>query len=68
MNAWGAWMGRNVSSIVDGGGPLGPTKRVSKAGMADARNDLTGYVIVQAPSGPVALSHCETQTTAAAWA
>jgi hypothetical protein len=48
MNAWGAWMGRNARSIVDGGGPLGPTKRVSKAGIADTRNDLTGYVIVEA--------------------
>lgn len=33
MNAWGAWLGRNAGSIVDGGGPLGPTKRVSRAGL-----------------------------------
>ncbi|WP_241093275.1 hypothetical protein [Xanthomonas sp.] len=48
MKAWGAWMGRHAASIVDGGGPLGPTKRVSKAGIADTRNNLTGYVIVEA--------------------
>ena len=28
MAAWGAWMGSNAASIVDGGGPLGATKRI----------------------------------------
>ena len=50
MEAWGAWMGRNEAHIVDGGAPLGPTKRVSRPGIADARNDVTAYVIVEAES------------------
>ena len=48
MAAWGAWMGSNAASIVDGGGPLGATKRVSKSGISETRNNLTGYVIVEA--------------------
>lgn len=48
LAAWGTWMERNAASIVDGGGPLGPTKRASKSGIADTRNSLTGYIIVEA--------------------
>lgn len=48
MKAWGDWMGQNASNIVDGGGPLGSTKRVSRSGIVDAKNTLTGYVIVEA--------------------
>lgn len=50
MQAWGMWMNENADRIVDGGGPLGPTKRVSAAGVAETRNNLTGYVIVEADS------------------
>ena len=50
MQAWGMWMARNASSIVDGGAPLGPTKKASRDGIADTRNALTGYVIVEAES------------------
>ena len=50
MAAWGTWMARNAAAIKDGGGPLGKTKRVSRSGMSDARNSLTGYVIVEADS------------------
>ena len=50
MQAWGAWMGRNAPHIVDGGAPLGPTKKASRQGIAEARNNVTAYVIVQAES------------------
>ena len=50
MQAWGMWMARYASSIIDGGAPLGPTKKVSRLGIADTRNSLTGYVIVEAES------------------
>ena len=50
MTAWGAWMDRNAASIVDGGGPLGSTKRVSRSGITDTSNALTGYVILEADS------------------
>ena len=50
MQAWQAWMTSNAASVVDMGGPLGKTKRVSTQGIADVRNDLGGYTIVQAES------------------
>jgi hypothetical protein len=50
MTAWGSWMNANQRSIVDAGGPLGPTKRASPDGVEDTRNSLTGYVIVEAES------------------
>lgn len=50
MRAWGAWMNQNAAQIVDDGGPLGRTKRVSSEGIADAKNSLTGYVVVEAES------------------
>jgi hypothetical protein len=50
MAAWGARMARNAAVIVDSGGPLGKTKKVSSAGVADTRNAVAGYVTVQADS------------------
>jgi hypothetical protein len=48
MQAWGEWMTRHAGRIVDAGGPLGKTKKVSAAGIADAQNNLVGYIIVEA--------------------
>lgn len=48
MQAWTAWMTRHASQIVDVGGPLGKTKRVSAEGIADIRNTLAAYVVVEA--------------------
>jgi hypothetical protein len=48
MQGWGAWMARHADSIVDTGGPLGVTKKVSASGIADIRNNAAGYVIVEA--------------------
>jgi hypothetical protein len=48
MAAWQAWMQAHAGQIVDTGGPLGKTKRVSKAGVADARNTIAAYVVVEA--------------------
>ena len=48
MQAWSAWMARHAARIVDAGGPLGKTKRVSVAGIADAQNNIAAYVIVEA--------------------
>jgi hypothetical protein len=50
MAAWMEWGAKNAGAIVDPGGPLGKTKRASKQGIADFKNGLTGYVIVQAES------------------
>ena len=48
MQAWTDWMTRHAGQVVDSGGPLGKTKRVSKAGIADASNQMSGFVVVEA--------------------
>lgn len=50
VKAWHAWVERNKGSIVETGAPLGRTKRVTSAGIADARNNLTAYTVVRAES------------------
>jgi YCII-related domain len=54
MEAWMKWMGDNKASLVDGGAPLGKTKRVDSNGASDAKNELGGYSIVQADSAEAA--------------
>ncbi len=55
MQAWQAWGERHAGAIIDGGGPLGKTKKASAAGLADTRNSMTGYVIVEADSHEAAV-------------
>lgn len=50
MQAWGAWVEKHGKSVVDIGTPLGKTKRISAEGIADIRNNLAAYTIVQAES------------------
>ena len=50
IQAWGNWMQAHKASILDSGGPLGKTKRTGPEGVSDTRNNLAGYVIVQADS------------------
>ncbi|TAK90761.1 MAG: hypothetical protein EPO06_07590 [Burkholderiaceae bacterium] len=50
VQAWHAWVDRNKASIVEIGGPLGRTKSVSSAGIADIRNSMTAFTVVQAES------------------
>ena len=50
MAAWGAWMVQHQASIVVEGGPLGKTKLVSPTGIADIRNNMSGFVVVRAAS------------------
>lgn len=50
MEAWIRWGEQHAKSIVDGGGPLGKTKRVDANGIADVKNMMSGYVIVEAES------------------
>ena len=50
VQAWQAWAQANAKGIVDMGGPLGKTKRVSKQGITDVRNEMGAYTIVQAES------------------
>jgi len=50
MEAWMKWMDANKASLVDGGAPLGRTKRVNQSGASNAKNEIGGYSIVQADS------------------
>ena len=45
---WQAWMQKHHDVIAYMGGPLGKTKSVSKAGTADIRNALSGFLVVRA--------------------
>ena len=48
--AWGAWMQKHHDAVVGQGGPLGKTKRVSQAGVAEISNQMGGFVVVRAES------------------
>ena len=50
MAAWGNWMARHAAAIVDAGSPLGKTMKASPEGVSSTRNNVAGYVIVQADS------------------
>jgi len=50
MKAWGEWMMTHQAAIVEQGGPLGKTKRTAAKGIADTKNNMTGYLVVQAES------------------
>jgi hypothetical protein len=54
MAAWGKWMTDHAEIVVDAGGPLGKTKRVSPQGVADASNFVAGYTIIEAESAEAA--------------
>jgi hypothetical protein len=54
MDAWMKWMGEHQASLVDGGAPLGKTKRVDAKGTSDTKNSVCGYSIVQADSSDAA--------------
>jgi hypothetical protein len=50
VKAWEEWAMAHADAIVDQGSPLGKTKRAASEGIADIKNSMTGYVIVQAES------------------
>lgn len=50
MAKWNAWNAANKDFLVDEGTMFGKTKRITKAGASDAKNEMTGYSIVQAES------------------
>ena len=55
IDAWTNWMKENVKIILDAGGPLGATKYASRQGISDSKNNLTGYVVVQAETHEAAI-------------
>ena len=54
MAAWQGWMQQHAGQLVDAGGPLGKTKRANKDGIADARNNIAAYCIIEAADQDVA--------------
>jgi hypothetical protein len=48
--AWGAWMQKNQASVLELGGPLGKTKRVTEHGIEDITNQMAAFVAVRAES------------------
>lgn len=50
IDAWNVWGEKYKDNIVDNGSPLGKTKRTDKDGVADTKNAMAAWTIVQAPS------------------
>ena len=50
VTAWKKWAEDNQQAIVEMGGPLGRTKLASSTGIADIRNNMAAFTIVQAES------------------
>jgi hypothetical protein len=50
MQAWGAWMGKLGSAMVDAGAPFGARTAVGDNGTSPAPSDQNGYTIVEADS------------------
>jgi hypothetical protein len=50
FDAWVAWGKEHAAAVVEGGGPLGKTKRMAPEGLSDIKNVMAGYVIIQAES------------------
>lgn len=48
--AWGAWVQKHQGAIVEMGGPLGKTKRVTAHGIEDISNLMSGFTVVRAES------------------
>jgi len=48
--AWKQWMADHQAHLVEGGSPLGKTKRVDKGGVSDTKNGMAAWVVVEADS------------------
>ncbi|MBA8820941.1 hypothetical protein BRY73_03840 [Ochrobactrum sp. P6BS-III] len=51
---WMAWEERNAAIILDRGGMVGKTTRVTKQGLAAAKNPFCGYLVVEAETAEAA--------------
>jgi hypothetical protein len=48
--AWKAWVAKHQAALAAMGGPLGKTKRVGAAGIADVSNEMGAFTVVRAES------------------
>ena len=59
MKAWHDFAAKHASVTVVEGGPLGKTKKASSHGIADTKNNLTGFTVVKADSHEAAVKMFE---------
>jgi hypothetical protein len=48
--AWHAWVEKHQGAIVEMGGPLGATKKVSREGVHDTSNPMGAFTVIRAQS------------------
>jgi hypothetical protein len=48
LKAWEEWGNRNAAAIVAADVMVGKTRRVTKSGIADAQNQIAGFLIIEA--------------------
>jgi hypothetical protein len=53
--AWHAWANRHKAAIIEMGGPLGKTKKISSGGIEDVSNALGAFTVVRADSHEAAV-------------
>ncbi len=54
VRQWAAWEERNAAFILDRGGMVGKTTRVTKHGVTEASNPFCGYLVVEAETADAA--------------
>jgi hypothetical protein len=54
VEQWAAWEERNAASILDRGGMVGKTTRITKDGIGAAVNSICGYLVVEAETADAA--------------
>lgn len=59
MQAWGAWMGKVGSAMVDMGAPFATRAGVAGDGSGTGASDLNGYSIVEAADLDAAKALCD---------
>lgn len=54
VKQWVAWLEKNAASILDQGGMVGKTTRITRNGITDAANPVCGYLVVEAETADAA--------------
>ncbi len=54
ISKWAPWEERNAAAILDRGGMVGKTVRISRDGIAEATNSICGYLVVEAETADAA--------------
>lgn len=48
LKAWDEWKKRNAAAIIGTDVMVGKTRRVTRSGVADAHNEIAGFLVVEA--------------------